>query len=377
MRQKKFWFAISGILAALAMALMTPAGAGSASKYKVLHSFKGSPDAANPRAGLILDATGNLYGTTYLGGTGGGGNGYGTVFMMAPNGDGTWTESVLHSFMGGDGSLSFAGLIFDAVGDLYGTTAYGGNGSWGVVFKLTPNSDGSWTESVLYSFTAGADGGLPSASLIFDGEGNLYGTTKMGGDLTCNAPSGCGTVFKLTPQSDGSWKESVLHRFTGGTDGGIPSASLIFDGAGNLYSTTVEGGDLSCSAPYGCGTVFKLTPQSDGSWKESVLHRFGGPDGLGPAASVIFDGAGNLYGTTQLGGDSTCVAPYGCGTVFKLTPQSDGSWKESVLHVFLGRPARHPLGGLVLDGASNLYGTANDCASGIRHCHGVVFETTP
>jgi uncharacterized repeat protein (TIGR03803 family) len=408
-RQKKFWFAMSGILAVLAVALVLPTGAGAASKYNVLYKFTGEL----PKGHLIFDAAGNLYGTTV-----------GTAFELTPSTNGKWTEKVLHQFSCcNDGYDAAPGLTFDAAGNLYGTT-FDGGGSYleaGTVFKLTPNSDGSWTESLLYSFTDEADGGFPEASVIFDGVGNLYGTTSVGGAY------GAGVVFKLTPNSDGSWTESVVYSFTG-PDGGSPFSDLIFDASGNLYGTTYGGGSYSgqCGNNHnGCGVVFKLTPNSDGSWTESVLHSFTGPDGQHPYAGLVFDSAGNLYGTTSSGGDLNLCNGFGCGVVFKLKPNADGSWTEGVLHyfhstdgpsdgvifepagnlfgtagdggpadggavfkltrqsggtwaystlrLFFAKPAENPAGGLVLDQAGNLYGTAR-CDSG---CVGVLFEITP
>jgi uncharacterized repeat protein (TIGR03803 family) len=371
MRQRKFQLGKSRVLAVLAMALLLPIGARAASKYKVLYRFKQGTDGAHPST-LIFDGGGNLYGTT----EGGGRNNFdcpfgtcGTVFKLKPNSDGSWTESVLYNFCSltncADGGAPVSGLIFDDAGNLYGTTLMGGAStsgclysSCGTVFKLKPNSDGSWTESVVYTFTGGADGANPVASLIFDGTGNLYGTTEIGGNDTCNAPDGCGVVFKLTPNSDGSWSESILHTFTGGTDGGVPAAGLIFDPAGNLYGTTYAGGGgTKCSA--GCGVVFELKTNSDGSWTESVLHTFtGGPDGSVPAAALIFDAAWNLYGTTYGGGHSPCPHGLGCGVVFELKPNSDGSWTESVLHRFVNHLAANPSASLIFDKRGNLYGTA-------------------
>jgi uncharacterized repeat protein (TIGR03803 family) len=419
MRRQKSWFTMSGILAVLALAVMLPAGSRAASKYKVLHRFKGATDGANPNFNLIFDAAGNLYGTT----PGGGAHGGGTVFKLKPDSDGSWTENVLYSFCSncGDAEYPVGGLVFDAMGNLYGTT---GSQS-GTVFKLAPNADGSWTESVLHSFLGGSDGQFPSAGLIFDAGGNLYGTTFYGGDLNCDS-IGCGTVFKLAPNADGSWTESVLYRFTGG-DGMGPNGGLIFDAAGNLYGTTAGGGT------FGRGVVFKLASQSDRSWTESVLLSFNGANGAFPyTAGLIFDTAGNLYGTTRLGGSRKCLSSgAGCGVVFKLTPKTDGTWTESVLHyyadhpaanpyaslifdavgnlfgttandysplgdgvvfkmvpqsdgswafnvlhVFLGKPALRPYDSLVLDKAGNLYGTASECGSG-EGCNGVVFEISP
>ena len=224
--------------------------------------------------------------------------------------------------MGGtDGAKPYAGLIFDQEGNLYGTTEAGGDsnchsGKWGcgVVFKLSPNPDGSWTESVLHRF-AGKDGDNPRAGLIFDQGGSLYGTTQAGGNLTdCNG-SGCGVAFKLIPNSNGTWTETVLHRFTGGKDESIPYAGLTLDPAGNLLGTTRDGGIFSDCSPNGCGVVFKLTPNANGSWAEKALHRFkGGKDGANPYASLIVDASGNLYGTTY--GANTGIR----GSVFEITP---------------------------------------------------------
>jgi uncharacterized repeat protein (TIGR03803 family) len=264
----------------------------------VLHSFTGA-DGKLPRAELIFDAAGNLYGTT----NGGGPSNDGVVFRLKPNSDGTWTESVLHSFSGADGAAPVGGLVFDA-GNLYGTTANGGayEGESGVVFRLKPNSDGTWTESVLYNFTGGADGGFSFAGLIFDAVGNLYGTGSAGGAY------GYGVVFKLKPNTDGTWTESVLYSFTGGADGGVPLTGLIFDAAGDLYGTANDSGSTACTI--GCGVVFKLAPTSSG-WSETVLHSFLGY-GAYPLAPVIFDPAGNLYGTTSSGTKF--------GLIFEITP---------------------------------------------------------
>jgi uncharacterized repeat protein (TIGR03803 family) len=378
MRQEKFWFGMSGILAVLALALMLPAGAEAASKYKTLYKFTGGKDGSSPYAGLIFDQAGNLYGTA----SGGGAHGSGTVFQLVPNADGSWTESVLHSFCSrtncGDGEFpAYASLIFDQAGNLYGTTVLGGAHGSGTVFQLVPNADGSWTESVLHSFcsrTNCGDGNEPFAGLVFDLAGNLYGTTSSGGGALA-----AGTVFKLAPNADGSWTESVLHSFCSRTncgDGEFTHASLIFDQAGNLYGTTFLGG------AYGSGTLFQLVPNADGSWTESVLHSFCSRTNCGdedqPFAGLVFDLAGNLYGTTLFGG------ALNKGTVFKLAPNADGSWRESVLHSFCSRTncvdGWRPYAGLVFDQAGNLYGTT--LFGGVPKCSddrgcGVVFKLTP
>jgi uncharacterized repeat protein (TIGR03803 family) len=211
---------------------------------------------------------------------------------------------VLHTFTGGsDGSFPEAGLIFDSAGNLYGTTEIGGTYNAGTAFKLSPASGGGYTEMVLHSFTYGSDGAVPTAGLIFDSAGNLYGTTSYGGNPTSNS----GAVFELSPASGGGYTETVLHNFTGGSDGGNPYASLVLDSAGNLYGTA-EGGGTSNN-----GTVFKMSPASGGGYTETVLYSFtGGSDGQSPEGGLIFDSAGNLYGTTNTGGTSRI------GTAFEI-----------------------------------------------------------
>jgi uncharacterized repeat protein (TIGR03803 family) len=253
----------------------------------VLHVFTGGSDGSQPLASLVEDTTGNLYGTTWLGGA----NGSGVVFVLAPNG----AETVLHAFAGGsDGAGPGGGLLRDAAGDFYGTTAGGGSGNSGTIFKIS--ADG--TESVLYSFKGGKDGDNPLSTLIEDASGNFYGTTLSGGRRNL------GTVFKLA--SEGS--ESVLYSFRGGRDGAGPLAGLSADHAGNFYGMTNDGGG-ACDNDYGCGVVFKIA--ADGT--ESILHRFtAGSDGASPGAGLLASKNGELLGTTELAGAN------GGGTVFAL-----------------------------------------------------------
>jgi uncharacterized repeat protein (TIGR03803 family) len=212
---------------------LTPDGSGGYTE-SLLHSFGTGTDGQNPLASLTLDSSsGALYGTTDSGGT----NHTGTVFKLTPNGSGGYTESLLHSFgTGTDGQLPSAGLTLDSSGALYGTTFHGGTNGDGTVFKLTPNGSGGYTESLLYSFAGGTDGQFPDASLTLDSSGALYGTTVSGGT------NGTGTVFKLTPNGSGGYTESLLHSFAGGTDGQHPVASLTLDSSGALYGTTIYGG---------------------------------------------------------------------------------------------------------------------------------------
>jgi uncharacterized repeat protein (TIGR03803 family) len=318
-------------------------------KCKTLHRF--GVTGGFPYAGVTFDSAGNLYGTTIYGGSGR----YGTVFELTPHKDGTWTESVLHSFNFTDGGNPSAGVIFDSAGNLYGTTGVGGAHSGGTVFELTPHKNGSWTESILYSF----ENGVPYAGVIFDSAGNLYGTTLDGGT------AGRGTAFELTPHKDGTWTESILHSFNDfGNDGGLPEGGLVFDSLGNLYGTTLTGGANGSDL----GTVFELTPHKDGTWTESILHSFKGSDGVWPEAGLTFDSVGNLYGTTARGG------AYERGTVFELIPNPDGSWRESVLHSFRSGDGRAPAAGLIFDSSGNLYSTTY---SGGAHNRGTVFSLTP
>ena len=336
-----------------------------ATHEKILHEFVDLPQGAYPQANLIADAAGHFYGTT----SGGGRFGYGAIFELRRGKDGTWSQSVLYSFTGGaDGNIPVGGLVLDNAGNLYGTTAYGGTSGQpcnepvytgcGVVFELSPGTGGKWKESILHSFAGYPnDGQSPLANLIFDAAGNLYGTTKGGG--TYNSYYDGGTVFELTPGSNGTWTENILYNFTGGADGATPSAALIFDSAGNLYSTTENGGNLNCSYNYpdGCGTVFKLAPNGGGTWSETVLHSFNYTDGANPLSNLVFDKKGNLYGDTPAGPGSACEEN-GCGLVFRLTPNSDSSWTETIIYNFEGgSDGIEPAAGLIQDAAGNLYGT--------------------
>ena len=324
-------------------------------KETVLFNFNGGASGARTVAGLIRDSQGNLYGTTDVGGDN---RCCGTVFKL----DTAGTYTVLRSFKSHpDASRPLAPLLRDAAGNLYGTTWLGGLYDNGAVFKV----DTSGNETVLYSFTGKTDGMWPLAGLIRDDSGNLYGTTELGGNLHGGCGSlGCGVVFKVDPTGT----ETVLYSFTGGADGAEPVAPLLRDKAGNFYGTAGFGGDLTCSAPYGCGVVFKL----DVTGKQTVLYAFKGSptDGNEPHGGVIHDAAGNFYGTTYRGG------AYGFGTVFKL----DANGKETVLYSFRnGADGSAPNAGLIRDAAGNLYGTtvAGGKAGCLGEGCGVVFKVTP
>jgi uncharacterized repeat protein (TIGR03803 family) len=278
-----------------------------------LWQFSGVQDGATPSGGLIRDEKGIFYGVTVGGGVGNCHQGCnGTVFKIDLKANPI--VQILYTFTGGaDGESPMGPLIRDAVGNLYGTTVSGGKFGWGTVFKL----DKTGKETVLHSFTGGADGNGPRAGVIRDSAGNMYGTTLYGGDVSCNAGGfdGCGVVFVLSK----SGKLRVLHTFEGGTnDGAAPLAGVVRDSSGNLYGTTDSGGGLSCiNGDFGCGVVFKISAAN----AFTVLHNFtGGSDGLGPAGGVILDSSGNLYGTAGEGGGTGCYGGFGCGVIFKITP---------------------------------------------------------
>jgi uncharacterized repeat protein (TIGR03803 family) len=372
-------------VAATILVIVTGTSSARAQTYATIHGFAGfnQGDGASPRASMILDASGNLYGTTFQGGAATCGDGCGTVFELTPV-SGGWQETVLHEFMGKNGELPWASLVSDGT-NLYGTTYQGGTLSdcggdgCGVIFKLSPSATG-WKKTVLHLFSGGKDGANPRAGLILDASGNLYGTTSQGGIAADCGGNGCGVVFELSPTSGGGWAEKELHSFTGGNDGSNPWAGLIFDTDGNLYGTTSAGGSS------GDGVVFELKSTS-GGWKETVLHSFSNSSvakGFTPAAGVTFDPHGNLYGTTSGGGVTTgdCGID-GCGVVFKLSPDvSTGGWAETVIHAFQGtRDGAIPDAGLILDSEGNLYGTTQQGGLLTGGCNfnrcGVVFEFSP
>ena len=334
----------------------------SAQTLTTLFAFNGT-DGAEPFQSNLLDIGGTLYGTTGYGGT----YNAGTIFKL----DSTGKETVIYSFTGGtDGNLPSSGLTVDSKGNAYGTTFYGGDlncelitttPGCGVVYKLT--STGKF--SVVYAFTGSTDGAWPQG-VIPDSSGNLYGPAYYGGNLSCPYTGiGCGVIFKI----DTTGKETAVYTFQDGTDGGIPNGFVTMDQSGNIYGATIYGGTLADCNGAGCGVIFKVTPAG----KETVLYSFtGGTDGGAPNGSLLMDHPqGNIYGTAYLGGDLQCTSipnTTGCGVVFKLSPNGH----ETVLHAFKGTDGAGPSWGL-LDYKGNGYGTTiYGGASGF----GVAFELT-
>jgi uncharacterized repeat protein (TIGR03803 family) len=370
---------------------------GQAQTEKVLHNFCDQPNCADgdaPDAGLISDSAGNLYGTTVAGGSGQFYCG-GTVFEISPKENGSWKEKVLYSFGAepdcADGSAAIAPVTFDGAGNLYGTTFSGGLSGCeglgcGVVYKLSP-AGGSWTETVLYSFAGGTEGGEPYGGVILDAAGNLYGGNSAGVyELT---PSGGGwseqliyenggmgfneltmdaagnifgvsltTAFELSRNGSAGWNSTVIYTFE---DGAYPNGTLLLDKTGNLYGTTYHGG------AFNFGTVYKLSYSKKKGWTEKILYSFKGSpeDGMAPMG-IVFDAAGNIFGNTGVGGK------YESGTIFELVRVGDDRYDEKVVWKF-GRDGQSPPGSPTLDSAGNLYGTAEGGWRG----YGIVFEVTP
>jgi uncharacterized repeat protein (TIGR03803 family) len=354
----------------------------------VLYTFATSTlDGSNPQEGVVFDALGNLYGTTASGGA----TGFGVVFELSPpaTAGGPWTESILYNFQGGvtDGAGPSGGVVFDSADNLYGVTANGGSGeqeydfdSTGVAYKLTPpvTPGAPWTETVLHHFLARAGVVHPVGALVFDGKGNLYGASEGGTSIGHSLGA---AAYKLAPASgSGEWTQTLLYSFGGPSDG--PQSGLTFHNSGRLYGTTTYGGQFVA------GSVFELVPPvapSD-AWTENVLYSFNGVanDGVYPVANVIFDKAGNLYGTTQYGGGKgNCGDGIpGCGTVFELaTPAPEGgNWTETILHSFDPGPrgsvadGAEPTSGLLLWKNSELLGVTPDGGKGSE---GTVFAVIP
>lgn len=360
---------------AILAAILTIVPAGNAQTFTVLHNFTGGLDGANPHTGLTMDRAGNLYGTAQYGGSQDNDchitNGCGAVFKLARGGSG-WIFTPLYQFQGfpsGDGSQPFGRVIIGRDGSLYGTTVVGGRSGQGcgvgcdTVFKLSPQPTTcksflcGWQETLVYSFTgAPDDGASPQGEIAFDAAGNLYGATAGAGN------SERGTVFELTP-SQGGWTETVFYNFQGGLDGSHPLGGVALDQAGNLYGTTDVGGEGDS------GTVFQLAYSGSG-WMLNSLHSFGlGNDGIEPVAGVILDQSGNLYGATGNG------TPNGDAVVFEMSPSNEG-WTYNILYTFVQSYGGGPAANLVMDAAGNVYGTTIG-AGETGNLFGNVFKLTP
>jgi len=381
------WF-LRGMVSVLALTLILMPNSWAASSARVLHTFN-IATAGDPVSGLAMDANGNLYGTTRLGGPGGCSLGCGVVFKLSKNGKGGFAYSVLHTFAGfPDGGNPFGAPIVDGAGNVYGTTPNGGHAGCGVVYRLSPTTGGEYKETILHSFNKfnkrNDDGCNPESYLVSDAAGNLYGTTNTGGGGGVNGTfcdNGCGSVFKLAPNGDGTYTESVIHSFPGtkgNTDGRNPVGGLVFDSAGNLWGSTQGGGN-------GNGTVFELTPNSDGTYTESTLFMFtGASTGFDPNTDLVIDKAGNLYGTATNGG-------LGHGVVFQITPQPGGGVKETIIHAFVlcnttvCPDGIFPFNGLTIDANGTLYGTVDLGGGASSQCNtgtpalgcGIVYKLTP
>lgn len=335
---------------------------GSQWNQTVLYSFDCFNTGKNPYGGVTLDSSGNLYGTTVAGGSGGvcSGDGCGVVYELTKSGD-TWNETVLYNFTGGNDGFGPGGaVVFDKAGNLYGTTPDGGAFAEGVVYQLAPNN-GQWTQSVIHAFTGGDDGAVGSLGpLLVDARGTLYGVTELGGHY------GAGVAFSLS-RSGNTWNYATMYAFQGLPDAGFPYGGLIADPQGRLYGTTYFGGTS------GLGSVFEVSSGATVRmlWKETVLYSFqGDTDASYPTSALVFDAAGNLYGTSSTGGNPSCD----CGTIFKLTPHS-GGWDESVLHSFGGSgDGQSPSYGMTPDGKGAYFGVT---PVGGLHGQGTVFQISP
>jgi hypothetical protein len=374
--------------------LTPPAHKGDPWTETLIYKFqgKGANDGESPNGGLLIDARGNLYGVTAYGGIGncvllGISAGCGTVYELSPpkQKGGAWTETMLYSFPTSEqGYVPIGDLVFDGAGNLYGATLFGGGKGTtcdpyyqycGAAFKLSPpkTKGGTWKEKVLHSFAGGTDGANPNGGLVLDTKGNVYGTTPIGGNQSCNfghGQIGCGIVFKVSPPAKRgeAWAETVIHRFTGGTDGATPDAGLTPSKDGSLYGPSGGGGK------YDRGLVFHLTKTNGGGWMESVLYDFVGNQAGQNPGQLTFGSDGNLYGAAA-GGQSFN------GLIFRLTDPAHGnSWRLSVLYNFMpGGDGAGPESGLIFDGAGNLYGTTvvGGGGTGCTNGCGTVYEVSP
>jgi len=365
---------LTGIIVCLLMLLVSAASA----KENILYSFQGGADGSSPHAGLTHDRLGNLYGTTSKGGEGMCfGLGCGTVFMLTRGDNNTWTKSTIHTFNDGiGGGVPVGTLAIDPKGNLYGVTEQGGTGpcdsvlgaGCGVIYRLSPNGDGTFGFKVLYSFSQPGtvdDGSYPNAGVVIGRDGSLYGTTEFGGSFVCD----CGIVYRLTANG-GQWRETVLYSFVGisqgGSDVSFPSDTVTIDSGGNIFGTGSGGGDVLCND--GCGGVYVLVPQG-GAYQEHVLHIFeGGNDGAAPQGEVTLDASGNIFGTTGAGGGGT-HCDQGCGIVFELEKTGD-QFQYKIIYRFDGINGAEPFSALLLDN-SEIFGTT---AAGGTAAEGTAFR---
>jgi uncharacterized repeat protein (TIGR03803 family) len=370
----------------LALAIVLPCKGGNPPTLTTLYSFDDLKDGSFPEAGLVVAASGALYGTTSSSGSG-----WGSVFQLVSR-SGTWTETTIYSFTGGgDGSNPIADLAIGKNNILYGTTYGGGAYGYGTVFQVSPVAGGGWSQKVLYSFAgsgAGGDGAYPAAGVkVVASSGILYGTTYSGGT------AGLGTAFALTPSVAG-WSERVIYNFQGGADGANPLADLTVGNSGQLFGTTSQGGSVTNSSGtfVNGGTVFELT-NSEGVWTENQLYTFtGGSDGGFPESALIQAPSGVLYGSTFWGGTPAACAvgeyAQGCGTVYQLTPRTGGGtpWTETVLHTFTSHSpdGAHPYRNMALNGTGILFGATFSGGANVDVCYsdsyngcGTVFELKP
>ena len=403
------------VLIATIAGVLTLPSAGQAVKLEVLHNFGSANDGNVPSGPLLLDMIGNLYGAT---GGGPGEYGNGLIFRLTPRANGTWTETILHEFTAdSDGAYPQGALLLNGAGNLFGTVGGYGSYAMGGVFELTHGSSG-WSNAVLYSDGAGAglvsdnrgslygdigpglyelgaigelssgssgrmytdlynycetycpDGVSQPAAPIWDSKGNLWGVTTFGGitNSPCISEEGCGVIFAMTPKGDGTWSYHVIHRFAASIyDGQRPYGSLVMDSAGNFYGSTWLGGR------YNNGTIFKFSHAS-GKWKETILYDF--PNchvGCQADGTLAMDGAGNLYGTAD-GGMNSCDG-LACGVVFKLAPQTNGTWRYRMLYNFnITSGGVSPFYGVILDSRGNLYGVTSSFG---KYGGGTAFEIMP
>jgi uncharacterized repeat protein (TIGR03803 family) len=402
---------VTALIAVFALGLTS---GGQVAKLRVLHNFGSTMDGSVPSGPLILDSKGRLYGVTD---GGPGQSGSGVAFALTPRNSGGWNETILHTFAETDGSpwgsLTFGhegtifgttiggpaskseayqlisgptgwsfnvlypdgagpGLLLDGFGNLYGSIGFGDYFGAGAIGELSPGT-GGWTYTQLYSFCpeTGCPTGLnPPSPPIFDGKGNMWGTTTQGGleQPSCQLLYGCGVIYEITPNGDGTWTYNVIHEFaSSSSDGQWPYGGLVMDAAGDFYGSTWLGG------AYNQGTIFKLS-NVGGAWQETILYDFPScATGCMVEGTLARDKAGNLYGTAA-GGTGSC-AGYTCGVVFKLAPQKGGAWKYSVLANFA--PATggfQPFYGVILDANGNLYGVTSGFG---KYNLGTAFEVTP